>query len=149
MPVPSTRQSHMSVHMGKSAAVDDNHQIDNLAFKMNVLAKTADYTILPSESGSIFTNRGATAAVNFTLPADADGLVYYFAVIADFELKVTCDTADTMVDFNDVAADSVAYTTASEHIGGGLMVFNDGTQWVVLAMPYGLGATAQTVTVGT
>jgi hypothetical protein len=33
-----------------------------------VTNKTADYTILASESGTIFTNTGATAQINFTLP---------------------------------------------------------------------------------
>lgn len=146
MPTPSSRQSQMPVFMGKAAGVDSDHQIDDIAFKLNVVAKTSDYTVLASESGTLFTTEGATANVNFTLPSAADGLVYWFFAAEDYNLTVTADTADTLIAFNDVAADSVAFSTASEKIGGAFMVFSDGSKWMVSGL---LGDDAQTITVAT
>lgn len=113
----------------------------------NVVAKTADYTVTTADSGVLFTNRGATGAVNFTLPATAyRGFRVGFYVAADQDVTVTAGTADTMVAFNDAAADSVSFSTASEKVGGMFEVIGDGTGWLVLPR---LGADSQTVTVAT
>ena len=146
MPIPSTRQTRMKIHMGKTIAVNDDHIIDDIVFRMNILNKTADYAVLASESGTWFTNVGATGGVNYTLPTKADGLVYWFFNCVDFELMVTSDVADTMATFNDLTADTIAYTQASEHVGGGFMLVCDGTSW--LASPL-LGAHTQTIAVVT
>lgn len=112
-----------------------------------IVAKTADYTVLDADTGTLFTTTGATGAVNFTLPAaEKVGLHYEFFNTVDQNMTVTAGTADTMVVFNDVAADSVSYSTSSEKIGGGFRVIADGTKWLVF--PY-LGADSQTITVVT
>lgn len=117
---------------------------------VNIVAKTADYTVSAYESGTMFTTRGAAGNVNFTLPATASkGLWYVFYNVADHDLKVTSGTADTVVTFNDAAADSVAYSTMNEQIGGAFLVVGDGTGWLVFPYNAGLGATAQTLTVAT
>ena len=41
MPLPSTIQTQMDVFLNKAPNVDDNNIIDNIAFKFNVVAKTA------------------------------------------------------------------------------------------------------------
>ena len=130
MPLPSTRQSHMSVFHGKAPAIDDNHQIDNLSFMVNVVAKTADYSVLAKETGTHFTTTAATGGVNFTLPAVATstGCIYWFSAEADFEIMVSAP-ANTLVAGNDATATSVAWTTATQQIGGGFMAFCDGTLW--------------------
>ncbi len=123
-----------------------NGFIINIAYKLKVIAKVAAYTIKASESGAHFTNRGATAGVTFTLPALATGLIYTFSVIADFEVLVAAASAGTMVAFHDAAANSVAFTTASEHIGGGFQIVCDGTSWLIMGL---LGADSQTITIAT
>jgi hypothetical protein len=40
--------------------------------------KTGDYTILSGDSGTIFTNEGASGTVTFTLPIASAGLYYGF-----------------------------------------------------------------------
>lgn len=85
--------------------------------------RTADYVIKPANdrSGTVFTNAGATAAVNFTLPVPnqaVQGFEYDFLGLADQNITVTAPTADTLVGINDLAADSVALSTASQKIGG-------------------------------
>ena len=133
MPIPSSRQTNVPPFMGKMLSINDDHQIKEMPFKVNVVTKVADYTVLASESGTFFTNRGATAAVNFTLPAFASGLNYLFYAAADFAVTVTSGTADLMIADNDVAADSLALSTGSEIMGGAITVVSDGTKWMANA----------------
>lgn len=101
-----------------------------------MLAKTADYTVVASDSGTIFHTTGATAAVNFTLPAISAGPFWFMFICgADQSLTVTSATADTIVTFNDLAADSVAFSTSGEKIGGTVEVYCDGTTLFVLGRP--------------
>ena len=96
-------------------------------------AKTADYHVTKEDSGTIFHTTGATAAVNFTLPPITDGPCYFsFVNGADQNLTVTAKAADTAVTYNDLTADSVAFSTSSEKIGGSVDVFCDGTTLFVL-----------------
>jgi hypothetical protein len=122
-------------------------QISNLAWTPRVVAKTTAYTVKSSESGTFFTTTGATAAVNFTLPAIGDG-PYWFMFIcgADIGMTVTSVVADTIVTFNDLAADSVAFSQASEMIGGSIEVICDGTTLFALAR---LASEAQTIVIAT
>ena len=112
-----------------------------------VTAKTSDYTVTAAESGTIFTTEGAGGAVNFTLPSQGAGLHYWFTNAEDQNMTITADTADTMVTFNDVAADSVAFSTSSEKVGGAAFVFSDGSKWMVQLMTY--DGADQAVTIAT
>jgi hypothetical protein len=88
-----------------------------------VIAKTADYTILQSDHGTLFHNTGAMGAVAFTLPAvgDAGGFECGFWVTADQSVTVaSAGSNDNIVFFNDAAADSLAISTMSEKIGARL-----------------------------
>lgn len=111
--------------------------------------KTADYTITAADMGKIFTNRGATGAVTFTLPAAAAALkgrsVLVF-VVAGQNVTVAGATADQMVVFNDATADSIAFSTAAELIGGCVEAICSGTDWLVRVA---LGSETQTPTIAT
>lgn len=112
-------------------------------------AKTANYSVTAADCGKTFTNRGATGAVNFTLPATAEieaGWWARFFVVADQNVTVTSATADTMSVFNDATADSIAFSTVAERIGGGIEVVWDGTSWLTFVS---LGAETQTPTIAT
>lgn len=101
-----------------------------------VQAKTADYTVKAYESGTLFTNRGASADINFTLPATPlVGLHYGFYLVENYEIKLTSGTADTIVAFNDKGCDTVAITTNNAQIGSMLEVFGDGTGWLTRVSP--------------
>jgi uncharacterized protein YqgC (DUF456 family) len=108
--------------------------------KKNVSAKTADYTVTGAEPcGTVFTTRGAAGAVIFTLPAAAArfaGLHYRFKNLVDQNMTVT-GTVDTMITFNDTAADSVAASTAGQKIGAEIEAFCDGTSWCVSGVSVG------------
>jgi hypothetical protein len=90
---------------------------------------------------------GATAGVNVTLPAIGTG-PFHFRVIngSDVDLTATAAVADTIITFNDLAADSVAFATSSEKIGGELEVLSDGTSLFVLARVASIYQTTTIVT---
>jgi len=99
-------------------------------------AKTASYTCVAADSGTVFHTTGATAAVVFTLPQISTGPFWFLFISgADVDMTVTSAVADTEVTFNDLAADSVAYSTSSEKIGGAVEVYCDGTTLFVLPRP--------------
>jgi hypothetical protein len=61
-----------------------------------VIPKTANYTVLSADNGNTFTNEGAVAKIDFTLPAAAAGLVYTF-IVQDFDgLRVVAAAGDTI-----------------------------------------------------
>ncbi len=110
-------------------------------------AKTASYQVTKEDSGTVFHTTGATAAVTFTLPPITDGPFYFLFVCgADIGMVVASKVADTAVTFNDLLADSVAFSTSSEMIGGVIEVFCDGTTLFVLPR---LASEGQTVTIAT
>lgn len=93
---------------------------------------TANKTVLESEAGTLFLSAGA-GAVTFTLPATPKaGLEYSFYNAVNQNMTITCATTDIMIVYNDVAADSVALSTASELIGGSFRVIGDGSKWLVI-----------------
>jgi len=113
--------------------------------RMQILSK-ATATLTAAESGSVITSSGGSAVV-LTTPAVAAGLNYWIINAQDQDLTITAGAADTMVTFNDITADSVAYSTTSEQIGGGAFIVSDGTKWMVFLMTY--DAADQAVTVAT
>lgn len=103
------------------------------AFK-TISAKTAAYQVLPSDHGKIFTNRGASGSVTFTLPNTADiqtGWNCRFFVVADQNIVVSSyGSSDDIVTFNDAGADTITLSTAGELIGFGCELVWDGTSWL-------------------
>lgn len=99
-----------------------------------VTTVTGDTTITESQAGQMFLTNG-TGALTFTLPSvPKRGLEYSFYNAVDQNMIITCATTDIMVAFNDVAADSVALSTASEKVGGSFKVIGTGSKWLVV--PY-------------
>lgn len=109
--------------------------------------KSVSFTATAADSGKTFMIYGGTAAVNVTLPAIDTG-PFEFEVIncQDQNLTVTAATADTLIVFNDLAADSIAFSTSSEKIGNGFRILCDGTKIVALPL---LGSIYGTTTIVT
>ncbi len=86
---------------------------------LEMIPKTADYTVVNDQDNDVcFTTRGAAGAVNFTLPATISrGQRFGFASEANQNMTVTAPAAK-LVTFNNVAATSVALSTAGQKIGG-------------------------------
>ena len=113
--------------------------------KTQVVVKTASYTVTPKDFGTVLTNRGATAAVTFTLPAaDAanNGEWVLFYNVANYNL-IVAGADEGLVAFNDLTADSLGYETTNEKIGGAFLAVSDGTSWLILI----ISQETQTVTV--
>lgn len=111
-------------------------------------AKTASYQIKPGDIGKVFTNRGASGAVTFTLPPVADLTVGWscrFFVAANQSFVIASSgSADNITTFNDLTADSITINTSAERIGFGSEFVWDGTGWLAFNM---LGAETQTPTI--
>ena len=137
----------MPLQQGMYVGTNEYGQIANLSWYPRFIALTAARTLKASESGAFVHNVGMTAAVTLTLPAISDG-PFYFKILqgAGYAITVTSAVADTIITFNDAAADSVVFSTASEIIGGHYEVICDGTSLFVLPI---LASEAQTVTVAT
>lgn len=117
----------------------------NAKLLLRVQTKTADYTVTEADSGTWFTTYGDSDAINFTLPTNAKkGLVYFFWQSVDQNLTVTAGTADTLVTFNDLAADSVAASTSSQKIGALFIVFADGNKFHAACLSNGTTMTVAT-----
>jgi len=96
-------------------------------FFLRTLNKTADYTCVRGDSGTIFSTRGAVGAVIFTLPAVTKGWWAIFVAGAAQNLTVTAPTADTLIAFADIAADSLAID--ANQPADAIFVFCDGVQY--------------------
>ena len=110
------------------------------------VAKTADYTLTARDSGNLFTNTGASGAVTFTLPTIAPNLFFAFRVVADQTVTIaSAGSNDNIVAYNDASADSVAFSTSSQKVGGGVILHSNqaGTKWYVT----NISAGANTITV--
>lgn len=110
-------------------------------FLMPVTAKTADYTVLQSDNGTLFTNKGAAGSVNFTLPVTPyTGTTYEFqACVLAQNLVITSGTADKMVVYNDIAADSITFSTSARIAGAAVKVTYDGDLWLCRASTWNIG----------
>lgn len=115
----------------------------------NILAKTAAYTVLPADNGTLFTTRGNLADIIFTLPTvPTKGLTFGFFNVADFAMQVKSGTANELIAFNTVAADSIDFTTAGDQIGATIVVIGDGTGWILFPIAWGAdGVLVQTATI--
>lgn len=107
------------------------------------IAKTGNYTVLAADSGYLFTNTGAAGAVIFTLPTTiAAGFRARFQVTADQNVTVAAP-ANKLITFNNLAATSVAFSTAGNRIGAGVEIIANEDATKYIAIPSG----ANTMTV--
>lgn len=109
-------------------------------FQPPIKAKTTAYTCTVEESGVIFTTRGATVAVNFTLPLNGTcpiGTNFTFYGVSAYGFTVTSNPADTITTLNDADADTITCTTTSKMIGAAVRVIWDGTRWLAFQASVG------------
>ena len=111
--------------------------------KIRVSTKTAAYTCIDGDSGTLFV---ASGIVTFTLPAVGfTGWHAWFSAVTDNEMLILAPAAGSIIAFNDLAANSVSYTTAGDQIGGSFHVVSTGTKWLVMPLNYGDGVLTQTI----
>ncbi len=105
--------------------------------RIPIEAVTSNRTLTQNDNGKLFTNRGATGSVTFTLPtpgAAYKGMFFDFFVVADYALVLSA-TEGIVADDNNTA-DAVSYATADEMVGGSFRAVCDGTSWLVIAAAY-------------
>lgn len=95
--------------------------------------KTTSYQIVAADNLSHFDNLGAVGAVTFTLPPIANGYQFFFTAMAAQNLIVASTEGANMVTFNNASANSVAFQTGGNIIGGSLNVYSNpaATKWIV------------------
>lgn len=95
-----------------------------------VEAKTANYTIKPEETGRLFTNRGSSAGIAFTLPAPKAGMWFRFQkAVAAQSVAVTTHDSGTKIHGGTGATQGVTVTNAVATEYAGCIVWSDGTGW--------------------
>lgn len=115
----------------------------NAKRRLRVQNKTAAYSVLETDSGTLFTTYGASGSITFTLPATPTRGVYFdFLNMTANDLVVAAATADTLYAYGDSAADSVAITD----IGVLMRVIGTGDKWVVVSFGDALAGATEAVT---
>ena len=108
------------------------------------VAKTANYIVTAADNGTLFTTVGAGAAVTFTLPALATGLVFEFLCGAGQNMIIAAAGSDKIILQNNVVGVSVTYSTSSQKIGARcrLRANAAGTKWLFENLNQGNTVTA-------
>ena len=98
-------------------------------------AVTANYTVSQLENGTLYSNLGATAAINFKLPPITPFLYFRFRGVAAQAYSVTSNETTNMVFLNTTTGNSAVVSTPGQIIGSGLMIWSsgDGLRWYVHA----------------
>lgn len=95
--------------------------------------KTANYQIVATDNLTMFTTLGSVGEVDFTLPPIANGYSFGFANQAAQIMKVISSEGGNVVALNNLTANSVAFSTGGQEIGGIFHVYSNpaGTKWIV------------------
>jgi hypothetical protein len=105
--------------------LDDDPQGYLAGVNARTILKTETGSITAAENGADFHVVGA-GAVTLTLPTLATGLRYRFINGADQNLIVaSAGSLDNIVTINDVAADSITFSTSSQKIGATVDIWAD------------------------
>jgi hypothetical protein len=101
----------------------------------NEVAKTASYTVLAADNGTLFTNAGAAGAIAFTLPILSTVLgfsVEFLATTAQV-LSIASNESTNIVADGAANKSSVIFSTGSHIIGGRVRISANGagTLWLL------------------
>jgi len=131
----------MATFLGMAPGLDAYQRIPNIQFTINPVALTANYTMLPTDSGTIFTTLGASGAVTLTLPAVASsaGLWCIFHNAVDQSCAVSAPST-TMVYDGNAGITTLTWGTSSHKIGGAALFYCDGTKWYAFVAANGSAA---------
>jgi hypothetical protein len=105
-----------------------------------IKTKTAAYQVQESDLGVIFNTVGAGGSVTFTLPVTTsleDGWHCKFFQGADQNMVIASyGSSDNIIVKNDLGADTITFSTATELIGNGVEMVWDATNslWMAFLM---------------
>jgi hypothetical protein len=131
----------MPIFKGMAPGLNTENQIPTAQFTLRTVDKAASYTVLVTDSGTIFT---ASAAATFTLPAvaDAEGCYYTFINAANTDMAVTAPSGTLVADGN-AGATTATFSTSGHKIGGCVQVVCNKSKWLMLSV----GNTAAVATI--
>lgn len=109
---------------------DGLRRADNGCLGKGPTAKTADYTIKNTDTGTIFTNAGAGGAVTFTLPAAKKGMWFLFLKAAAQNLLLQAPSGSKVGGSN--AGKVYKNVTGGDAGSGSCRIVCDGTDWYVI-----------------
>jgi hypothetical protein len=124
--------------------LDDDPQGWKAGVNRRYITKSTDYTVVAGDNGGIFL--ADTANATFTLPAIKPGLVFDFIRCSDHNLVVASAEGDNVIVGNDLSADSITFSTASNKIGARVRVtgiyLGATPKWLaeIIAAPFSTGA---------
>jgi hypothetical protein len=99
-------------------------------FGFPISAVTATKTLSPGECGIVVVRSAAACTLTLPDPVGRSGLWYLIVNAADQDLILAAGTIDTLITFNDLAADSIDLDQAGNKIGGLILAVCDGTNWI-------------------
>jgi hypothetical protein len=105
-----------------------------LKYRRKVSAKSSTpYVVLATDDGTVFTNEGASAKINFTLPTAVANRVFTFFVQDTDGIRINAASGDTIRQAANVsaAAGYIESTTRGDAI---TLVAINATEWVVISM---------------
>lgn len=104
----------------------------NVRYLSTENAQTVNYPVTVADSGTHFTNDGATGSVQFTLPTAATGLTYSFSCTAAQVLTVTVGTG-SIFGFGTLtgATRTITGTTVAFRYSSFTVTCYDGSNWVM------------------
>lgn len=120
--------------VGRFLFDDDPHNAQvGASLSQEVTAITANAVLTQADMGKLIAVAGA-GATTVTLPTASTVPFGQVEIVntVNQNLIINCATNDTLVVYNDVAADSVALQTAGELIGGSFRCISNGTVWLIL-----------------
>lgn len=118
-----------------SPAPDKNLLLNQLSIKLKTNNKTANFTVPANQTGTLYSNTGASAQVIFTLPDAVAGLVFAFANDAAQTLRIQAQTGD-FIRIGGNSSSGGSQSTSS--IGNSVtLAAISSTQWIAIG---GVGA---------
>jgi hypothetical protein len=152
---------HVDEYLARRQLAAANFQLDDDPFgykagqgnRMETVTGTTD-TLTADQNGMTLLYNNA-ASVTVTLPAILAGLAYDLIRAADEEFIVVSPTADNVIVGNDLSADGVTFTTASEQIGAHVRVesiyLGTTLKWLMTLPPhpFGTGTATETYAINT
>jgi len=127
--------------LGAAGFVFDDDPNPNAVVDLNITAATLTPTTAQKNYRFFLSNAASTTV---TLPAAQAGLVYEFVRIGDEEMVIS-GVAGELIVGNDVAANSLTYTTAGQHIGAYVRAegvrYGSTVKWLLTTppVPFGTG----------
>ncbi len=98
------------------------------------LEKTANYTLLETDSGKAITNKGSSADLTFTLPAPKPGLMFAFVkYVIDKNIAVTTNDSSVKLHGASGMTQGVTLTNSTDTEYGTVILWSDGNHWYTLA----------------